>query len=183
MKTPTSIPDDRITSNVPVGVDGTKPSDVNPGGKTFKVPVPKTPTDPKPSITIEISPNMPVLVEKINLPPTTTNVEKVTIMVPKEEVEPSREGTTTTTPSSSTTPTSAEEYVTIVDKETVTDTGDVFLPNSPKVTKVKVIIESPKKTPDGNTPTEYFIEIKTHACINGKLPYTFTAYIQVNGKF
>ena len=49
-----------------------KPSDINYGGKTFKVPKPKTATDPKPSIIVGIFPNVPLVLGKIFLPQTTT---------------------------------------------------------------------------------------------------------------
>ena len=163
-----TIPNDRITSNVPNGEDGTKPEDINPGGQQFIVKVPKKPEDPKPSVTIVVSENIPVLVEKIVFPPSTTNVEKVTIKVPSDEVKPSSQATTTTTPSTGTTPSATDKFVTIVDNEPVNELGEIFFPNSPKITKFVVIIESPKTPEEGTSPTVYEIEIKVHACINGR---------------
>ena len=163
MDDPKYIPDSQIEVNVK-GSDGSDGPDVRPGGQTYNPPVPKSPTDPKPEITITLD-KQPVYLEKVNLPPT-TNVATVTILVPVGETQQ------TTTPG-----TNPTNLVPVVENVPVGPNGDVSLPPLLKVSKIVIVPESVKPTPSGQTPDNYVIEVNVHACIEGRyltLPLTTT---------
>ena len=160
MKTPVDFPKGTITSNVP-GTEGTTPDDVNPNtGKPFKPTIPKDNSEPTPTITIPLG-TTPVLTTKINIP-TSSNVKRVTVLVPTEEVEET----------SPTTPGNTDELFTpILVSKSPESNGDILLPKSLKVTKIIIRIEAPKEGPNGTLPTVYEILINVHACLERKFTF------------
>ena len=169
MKNPASIPDGRITSNVN-STDGSTAEDVRPGGNTFNPSVPQKAGDPKPSVKVVLSNSGPVNTNKIVVPPSTTNVGKVTVLVPADQYTPS--GTGTTPASITLSPGASISYIPVVENATPdATTGQVPFPSTVKVSEVVVVVESPKKNPDGTLPKTYKIEVGVHACVNGKFVY------------
>ena len=137
------VPDDFIsgtpdTPNSPV-------TDVRPTGPGWIVPVPKKPTDPKPSVTIKLTDD-PEGVDLIQVD-ILGNVEKATILAQlpgSEEFQPIVGGTN----------------VSKVFKSTTFD----------KVKAVKVILEEKSEEPNGNVLPEenYNVKVEIKACF--KLP-------------
>ena len=165
MKNPVLLPDGRITSNVNSS-DGSSPEDVRPGGNTFNPNVPKN-GDPPPSVRIVVSTSGPVNTDKIVVPPSTTNVGKVTVLVPADQYTPT--GTGTTPASITLSPGASTAYIPVVQNVAPDNvTGEVPFPSVARVTEVVVVVESPKKNPDGTVPKTYKIEIGVHSCVNGE---------------
>ena len=149
------IPDDSIsgtpdTPNSPV-------ADVRPTGPGWIVPVPKKPTDPKPSVTIKLTDDP----EGVNLIEVNIlgNVEKATILAQLP---------------------GSEEFQPIVG---ATNVSKVFKSTTfDKVKAVKVILEEKSEEPNGNVlPDEnYNVQVEIKACFklpSKNLPYLFIFFI------
>ena len=131
------IPDEFIsgtpdTPNSPV-------TDVRSNGLGWVVPVPKKPTDPKPTITLKLT-DHPEGVELIKVK-TIGNVEKTTILAQlptSEEFHPIRGGANIT-------------------EELILETFD-------QVTAIRIIFESPRINTNGKYPEDYRAWLEIVAC-------------------
>ena len=169
MKNPAYIPDGQITSNVQAS-DGSSPNDARIGGKSFNPPVPKSAKDAKPLLKVRLSATADrVATSKIIIPPASTNIKKVTVLVPADQYQ--SYGSSMTTPSTITlSPGGTVAYVPILQNVQPDPTsGQVPFPTEVKVTEVVIIAESVKNNPDGSKPATYKIVVGIHACLNGKL--------------
>ena len=174
MKSPAYIPDGRISSNVKSS-DGSTPDDARIGGKSFNPPVPKSASDAKPQLKVQLSTTTDrVATSKIIIPPASSNVEKVTVLVPADQYQ--SYGSSMTTPSTITlSPGATVAYVPILQNALPDPTsGQVPFPTEVKVTEVVIIAESIKNNPDGSKPATYKIEVGIHACLNGELHISFS---------
>lgn len=145
MDEPAALLDSQVTSNVPA-TEGTTPADAvsTEPSKTFKTKVPTTTTEPKPALTIDLTPNNEEApyTSKIVVD---TNAATVTIQVKK----PTPAGQTPT-----------NEFVTVFNDVPVPPNG-VFVIDQP-VDEVRVILNKPKKPEETTT---YTLKIKgVHVC-------------------
>lgn len=132
------IPDSFITStphtpNYPV-------TNIRPDLSGWKVPVPKSPFEPKPSVTIKLT-DKPEGVELLEVD-MWGSVGKVTILVQ--------------TPGS-------DQFQKTVGGTNIT--GSLILNNYPKATAVKIILES-QGIVEGSVPEDYFVWVQVKACFN-----------------
>ena len=167
MKNPAYIPAGQITSNAK-SLDGSTPDDARIGGKTFNPPVSSLGNGTRPHLKVVLSATSTVLTSKIVIPPASSNIEKVTVLVPADQYQ--SYGSSMTTPSTITlSPGGKVAYVPIV-KLVKPDpiTGQVTFPIGLRVSEVVIVAESVKKNSNGTTPSHFKIEFGIHACVNGK---------------